>query len=789
MGEGDREDRERQLYRTAHLLRDRVSFGDLPSVVAGFEELGEELDYWDLAFFARRGTKYRGAFVPPRYLMRFISELLASREALSVVDPVAGDGWLAAGLATVGRIGPLRAVSETSTAELLFSRLPLRNAKLVRECPDRLFDASVSMPPFGGPRVDVMVPTDSDNSSQGRRPVRDDFGLAGLLEAADRIANGGVGIWVVPPSFVTSRSASGVRRNLDRFGLHLNALLELPAGGLSATTSAVFGLAVIERQPRDGLFVASVPEDEVAQDELIRRLRSREEGKLVSLGRLVNESEFRGLAPLEAAERVRSLAERKGLSGVALSDVLVEVHESRPARQGQPFEQLKHVENAVYLPTMARTDATTEQGLLPEKLKSYLQLVVDPTVAIPAYLAKLLNSPIGHVIREAASSGATIRRVSRRHLAETTIYLPSLDRQRAAVEALAQIDGRQRDLRELEERVWEGPQEIDDVLQVVRTTDVRTGTGSANADDADSLATWVETLPFPLASILRMYRTVDSTSKDRYERLLFFFEALAAFVSTVHLSALRTNEDLWGRFCTKARSSVASAHGQSWERPSFGLWVTVTGTAASLIRPLAHGTPAERRLVADLYRVVDVEVLHWMSSKKLSSILQEANAKRNRWKGHGGDASDGEKDSRLRAAEEWLTQFRDLVGRSLQEYELIRPERPVILPGPIYECDVQVMTGSNSLFERSPVRLVDPPETNQLYLHCPGHERVLKLEPLVQVKPAPQPACYFYNRREKDEAYLISYHGGAKSHAVDESGGIDVLLAELMETGEMPDAG
>lgn len=90
---------------------------DLRLLTEDFEQLGESLDYGDLALLSRglsRLLGIGGGFTPPSYLCRFVAELLASREALSVLDPDAGEGWLAARVTSLGRAATVVAVTGNS---------------------------------------------------------------------------------------------------------------------------------------------------------------------------------------------------------------------------------------------------------------------------------------------------------------------------------------------------------------------------------------------------------------------------------------------------------------------------------------------------------------------------------------------------------------------------------------------------------------------------------------------------------------------------------------------------
>ena len=108
------------------------------------------------------------------------------------------------------------------------------------------------------------------------------------------------------PRFTFETGKRSVRKNLGSFGLHLAALLAFKPGIFSGTSIA-FDLAIITHEAQDSLFVAAIPEDPSAQQELVGRVWSRKQGALPSQGRLVSEDEFRGLSALESNERFAPL--------------------------------------------------------------------------------------------------------------------------------------------------------------------------------------------------------------------------------------------------------------------------------------------------------------------------------------------------------------------------------------------------------------------------------------------------------------------------------------------------
>lgn len=761
------DDRQRRLWKLLDHARSRPEgFGDLFQMAAFLRESGEVLTLDDLAFLARRFIGVRGGMVPPPFLTRFIAELLASREALTVLDPCADLGWLPAAVADKGRFNRFDAIckrSDASKFQEVFAS-PARYSVHIGDPASVLptlnmgYDAIISMPPIGQPREHRSVPGISAE-------LRDDPALLLIPEAAAFLADGGVFLWVVPPRFAFERSRISVRHNLVRFGLHLSALLRIPPKAFLPMTSMSFELALIERRKRPNLFVAEIPEQPDAQDQLIERLRAREEGPQASQGRLVKEAEFFGLGALEATERAQRLAAGKGLEPVPFATAIIQVN--RPRRCDRQIERLEEHPDAVYLPEMARTLATTSQDQLPERLQSYLQLILNREVVEPQYLAGLFNTPLGLALRDAARGGTTIPRISRQRLEVSTLYLPPLKDQKDAIEALGTIDRFRAELSELEARIWDRPRKADQVVE-----------GLTRINREERFEGWVESLPFPLASILRAYHATDRTDKDRYERLLHFFEALAEFLATLHLSAFMSDAASWESRRDDLSGCLRSQH-LSFKHSTFGLWKAVTEYLSGEARKLISDDPSQ---VCSLYRVVDLLPIERIVSRGVLGILQRTNASRNRWTGHGGAVSENEAVRRHVELRQEVEKIREVLGPAFGHYQLIQPREAEVLPGPVFRCSVRRIMGSNPQFEHAVVELGEPAITNRLYMYNLGHTQALEIAPLVQIRKTPQPACYFYNHLEQDGLHLVSYHFAEKAEDVDASPETNAFMIELNQT-------
>ena len=735
-----------QIRLWRHLANANMTFPyEFLPVVRHLRSQGERLDLPELMYLQERMGDHAGPFVVPESVMRFFELLIKERDCEHVLDPAGGYGLLGAWLAANAVAPRVDVFSELTESEEITDPLNLASLKhnvgifsdntalLASE-----YDAIVTSGPVG-----LRMERRTYETTAGAIELTDDPACLRVADVAGHLSQNGFIAFVMTPRFGVETGARSVRQNLQRLGLHLDALLAFKPGIFSGTSIA-FDLAIITREPKDSLFVASIPEDPSAQHELVSRLWNRKQGATPSQGWLVSQDEFRGLPALEAKERFEQLAKGKGLSPTGFATAVTEVR--APRRQGTDFERCEEHPNAVYLPEMALTRATTRQEDLPEKLKSYLQLLVDPEVVLPEYLAEFLNTPMGHSLRKAVMIGVTIPRISKERLKESTLYLVPIPEQTRALEAKSEILRLRNELTELESQIWEHPRQVGRVIEAL---------GKVNHEER--FEEWIETLPFPLASILRSYHALDQSDKEKYERLLHFFEALAEFVATIHLSAFRTNPVRWQQELSVLQN-LMKENNLSLERATFGLWKLIVERLATSLRSMLNGSAEESAIAHMLYATADSAPLDMLSSKSLVGLLQRVNGFRNRWTGHGGAVTAAEAKARHDDLRKELEEFRSIVGVRFLQYELIEPCKAEILEGPRFRCRVRRVMGSNPQLEQNTVTIKTAAKTGSLYFHNTGHDEALELLPVVQVHDTPQPASYFYNRSENSVLHLVSYH-------------------------------
>jgi len=271
---------------------------------------------------------------------------------------------------------------------------------------------------------------------------------------------------------------------------------------------------------------------------------------------------------------------------------------------------------------------------------------------------------------------------------------------------------------------------------------------------------WFETLPFPLASILRAWQATPSQEyKTKYEHLLHFFEATAEFTGLIFISAYKSNDALFEIHENKI-SEVFQKQKLSFQRASFGTWKVIVEYLGKQTRLLLAGNNDDRALCAALFGNPSLILPERLSDSELPRILSVTNKMRNDWSGHGGVLGQNEAKARNNLLVAELQKLREIFADAWNEIQLVqalncRPRRG------LFENEIAIMQGSNNEFLKETRPMSIWLDVERLYLSSKDSNGALKLLPLIRVGPSPRSAnnaCYFFNRIDQAGMRFVSYH-------------------------------
>jgi hypothetical protein len=377
--------------------------------------------------------------------------------------------------------------------------------------------------------------------------------------------------------------------------------------------------------------------------------------------------------------------------------------------------------------------------------KPVIRLVLKNEIADARFVAESLNDDVGRLFLESVSRSSNfMMSLDANVFMAATFYLPSRKAQGKVIEARSRIIALRAELDQIDASLRNQPTQVERLSKLV-----------TKVNHEDTLENWLESLPFPLATILWRYRAFNGAPKERNEILLHFFEALAEFWATIYLSSAKSDSAFWADHA-KGLDAVIKKANLSFESATFGLWKCVIEYMRRKFESLME---ADRDRCSHMFSTASRDVLEMLFDSRLVTVLQTANSIRN-GKAHGGVHG----PSGIREAHGQLMDLvqncRSIMGEIWMRYQLVQPCE-CRFSGGLFNYSVRLITGTRTPFVTAVRNTVEGMEDEQLHLLDPEGDRGLRLLPFVRVMPSPKTAsnaCYFYNKNQIGNQKFVSYH-------------------------------
>lgn len=670
----------------------------------------------------------------PDWIVRFIASVAADVRHSRILDPVAGVGSLIAPLAA--RLNPVRAVAlcgSDGERELAHTLNPdaAVDWQTGPSLPEGPFDCIVACLPADEPGA-LFPGTTVWRLLASYTPLLAPEGRVYALIACDP-------------------GMPGCGRELEK------GFVE---AGLSAAT--VLGcaggvLAIAGREASDGIFVARLIPDQGHLDILRKNIALRRRGKVPELGVLEIPGSFSSVAETLLLADIGWLAADAGLSPVPMGTIAVQIDDDSATVPDEGAANILFVSPRLTA-SPSRPDPSAGTGV---------RVVLNPEQVSAAYLARHFTTRLGKRERELARVRARAKGLAEA-LTTTPVCIPPRPVQNTVLAVQASLSHMAGRIAGLERELWEHPFAGDGIRGRVESL----------SPDA-TIEAWIESLPFPLASILWAYRAEQDTSA-RADHLFHFFEALAEFHAIIMASALAP-------LCVGRESGLLDDDPyfrDSYRYATFRAWIVLARRLARSTRSLL-GNPARRDECVRLYRGADRRFLAMLTSRRLFAVLDRVADERNAWKAHGGILGPDEAENLLAELEASLADVRRTIGTLYAEGMLLAPGTGEYHEG-IFSYEADALAGSQLVFREVRVETTVPMDTARLYVLFAGRMAPLELLPLVMLAESPCSTIrsfYFYNRLEKEGVRWVCYHPGGDAELVTEDGRVAETLRAL---GLMP---
>lgn len=272
-------------------------------------------------------------------------------------------------------------------------------------------------------------------------------------------------------------------------------------------------------------------------------------------------------------------------------------------------------------------------------------------------------------------------------------------------------------------------------------------------DDA-VLEQWIETLPFPLASIL--WASYSSFSYEhKVDYLLDFFEALSEFIFTLLLSGLATNELIIQKEVAQIFKKEEEFSRDWFEKPSFGTWNSLGYDLARLVRNYLNDRYYRNQIIKSFGKPEN-KLLESFSSIELQLILRKVSRYRNDWKHSVSHVSEEQYIERFKILENHLSEAYNIIGESFKKSDLVVPIENKTING-VNHCTVQRYMTSRAPFRQIEVKSNITMDNTKIYLANRNKKTHLEILPLlIDIDNS----CYFYNGKDfhTGMARYCSYH-------------------------------
>ncbi len=669
------------------------------------------------------------SFVPPLYVFNFINEIAKSVNPKSHLDP-----WI-----TPSSPCNFFDFGQTTAYCLNESVLEIINTFFSNDKPKiHLGDISKEIQNIRE-KFDLVTSFAPISLMRGKERIKVDgislpneFGFATIIQSSLLLNETGKGIFLTTPAFIFDNK----KEILSKLGLFVDAVFATPNGIFRPYATGVKAIIVVlTKQLRENTFVAEISSEEEFNKAIFDNYTNRKKGKEIQLGCLVDIKKFSSVQDLILEDEIQKLSKRIGNPVVDLGEVILSINKL----ENEQRNQFEYLPNSIYLSSF-QSRIVANPSEIDMDSYSVFQIQLDESKANSTYVADYLNSYTGQKLRQLT----VIKEISNSYqVFNCVLYLPNIEIQSEIAETNKKIDKFSSHLEELKRSLWKHPQKYKSISKEIK-----------NINTEDKLEDWIETLPFPLSSILWRYYATKNNGK-KIEHLFHFFEALSEFFSMIMLSALVKNQDFYTQECHKWISKEEKF--KDWYlKATFGNWNALTSNLSKATRAYLNSDKETQDFCKQIYGNPDPAFLNMLTSKEIVNILTKVAQFRNLWKGHGGITGEEESMNRVTTLEQNLNELRRCIADGFEDAKVIAAKQGELEEG-VWTFTAKELVGTKSPFREIELRSLIGLDKKKLYLVHSSQTQPVELLPFIKFFEKSD-AVYFYTSIESKNVRWVSYH-------------------------------
>jgi hypothetical protein len=389
------------------------------------------------------------------------------------------------------------------------------------------------------------------------------------------------------------------------------------------------------------------------------------------------------------------------------------------------------------------------------RIDQWYLLQLDESQTSASFMEMYLKEEVGQISMPRSMLSAS---EYKEFFAAWRVWIPSLDKQQQLTRIEVEIRTQLSSYSELRTELWKKIEP--ESIEIAMAPEIR----NTESFQEVTFKSWVETLPFPLATALWAYIAEEHGDKGtQVQQLDWFFETFNAFLGVVFLSVLNSDSDLMSGYWPEIRNKLNGT--APLQKPTQGTWLTIIEKLSKAIRSDLDDSEKQAQWL-EAFACQEPELLRAITSKKLVSVLRDANHFRNRWRGHGAPPSDAELDSRGTQYLELLVQVRELLADKWQSQPLVFAHSNDFEDDDRYTNSVDIAMGALVPLKKTQMDLVKPLKKRTFNLINPVTRNKLELLPFIQdgMPVGEQPmGVYLYNGVAKKShtcSFLSCSHPG-----------------------------
>jgi len=562
-----------------------------------------------------------------------------------------------------------------------------------------------------------------------------DYSTNLVLKSFEFLSDNGQLIFLLSNAFFNNDKTKELFLNK---GLYVNAVFSISSGAFSPTTNMSANLVIISKKHTDSTFIAELSEKTETNDTIFNNYIRGKAGKIMQLGCFIDILSFKSFRSAVFDHEFNELVKRIGFPPIRLTEIALKIN----ALKEDIPDDVEHLPNSIYLPKIGNSPAVSSPSDMKIKPKNYYQIQLNEEKANANYVANYFNTEIGKKLRLSLEVGSVIMQIPKSQLHSCVLHLPDISTQSELINIDNKIEQIVTRLTELKTKLWKQPKNYSAVNKELKVI-----------NQEDKLENWIDTLPFPISSILWRYYATKEVDR-RLEHIFHFFEAFSEFLSMIMLSALVQDTEFYQKECH--RWIETNQQFKDWYmRATFGSWNILTSRLSKAVREYISDKE-KNEICRTIFGNPNDTFLNIITSKGVVRILTEVAEYRNKWKGHGGITSDDENRRRLIILQQQLNELRKFISDGFEETRIFAPTTSSFESG-LFTYNAKELVGARTPFNEVSIVSLIPLDKNRLYLLHSQQTKPIELLPFIKYFEATE-ALYFYMSVESKDIRWVSYH-------------------------------